>query len=67
MPGAIVVKQIKPARLNSPAMQAALMDQMRVVGRAIQASFEGTTENWEHDVTFELTMDLSGPGPLVIV
>jgi len=40
---------------------------MRKSGRGMRRDFWKTTEHWEHEVNFELTISLTGPGPFVIV
>jgi len=65
--GVITGKVIKPSRLREDALRLKLLNAMRKSGRGMRRDFWKTTEHWEHEVNFELTISLTGPGPFVIV
>lgn len=67
MPLVMQVKTIKPARLNKAAMKRELHKGMMEAKKEILADFRKTTRTWKRKPKFEGAMDLSGPGPVVIV
>ena len=67
MAGAIVGKVIKPAKLKEDALRLKLLNAMRKGGRGIRRDFEKTTKTWHHEVTFDLEISLTLPGPFVMV
>lgn len=56
---AITVKQIKPKKLNTPAMQKAIAAEMKAFGKDMKKEFEKTTRTWEHKVVFERLEEIS--------
>jgi len=67
MPGAVVVKEIKPERFKDKAFRDAIMKQADRYGDELLRDFEKTTETWEHDVKFEKLVDYRPRGPEVFV
>ena len=53
MPGAIVVKIIKPQRLKDDKLRLALLNGMRDTQRGMFKDFEATTKTWKHKVKFQ--------------
>ncbi len=50
----VLVKPIKPTKLNETAMREALRHAEERVGRVLLKDFEETVQNWEHRVVFKL-------------
>ena len=50
----VMLKAIKPAKLNVAAMRETLRHAEERVGRVLLKDFQETTENWKHKVTFKL-------------
>lgn len=67
MPLVMQVKTIKPGKLNKAAMKRELHKAMMEAKKEILADFRKTTRTWKKKPKFEGAMDLSGPGPVVIV
>lgn len=67
MAGALVIKQIKPARLKEDAMRLALLNGMHKTRTEMLKDFEATTETWEHKVKFESAISEALGGPSVNV
>lgn len=63
---ALVIKVIKPSKLNEAAMRLQLLNDMRKVGTAMKASFAEVTATWKTEVLFEVQISLAG-GPQVEV
>lgn len=64
---AIVVKQIKPARLKVDAMRLELLNPMRDIGKEIKDDFELTTASWTHKPAFEVVRAIASVGGTVEV
>jgi len=64
---AVLVKQIKPKRLQDDAMRLALLSAMHAAARVIKKDFEGTTENWKHKVKFEHIVSLARGNIAILV
>lgn len=57
---AIVMKEIKPAKLNDQAMWYELQAAIVKVADEMEEDFDKTVETWEHSVKFEKLTDVSG-------
>lgn len=58
----VKVKPIKPDPnyLNPARIEGAIFNTLRATSRDIKKDFEGTTENWEHEVAFKVTINKDG-------
>lgn len=56
---AIVVKEIKPKKLNDAAMKKVLIAGMRDVSKDMEKEFKKTTRTWKHKVKFERLEEIS--------
>ena len=65
--GALVVKEIKPAKLKEDALRLKLLNAIRKQGTQIKAEFDKTTATWEHDVKFKTEVSLALDGPAAFV
>ena len=63
----VVMKSIKPKRLDAKAMNRELLKEMRRTAKDITKDFEGTTVTWKHKVKFESAMTVKPKGPEVLV
>ena len=57
---AIVVKEIRPAKLKLEAVQEELQKAMAEAGAGMVADFRATTATWKHKVNFEVVTDIAG-------
>ena len=65
---AILVKEIKPAKLKVDAMRLVLLNELRAVGKEIKKDFDNTTKSWDGEKpTFLMEISLRAPGPSVFV
>jgi hypothetical protein len=67
MPLVFQMKQIRPQKLNNAAMRKQLTAAMKEAATEIHQDFRATTKTWKKKPKFVKEMDLSGPGPVVIV
>jgi len=67
VPLVLQVKVIKPNKLNKAAMRRELLSAMREAAKEIEGDFKKTTRTWKKKPKFVKEMDLSGPGPVVLV
>ena len=64
---AVLVKQIKPKRLQEDAMRLALLSAMHAAARVIRQDFAATTANWKHKVKFEHIVSLAQGNIAILV
>lgn len=67
MPGAVVVKEIKPDRFKDKAFKKAILKAAEKYGDELLKDFKKTTETWETEVEFEKVVDYKPNGPEVFV
>jgi hypothetical protein len=63
----VLVKKIKPRRLQDKAMRLVLLNAMRKAGTVIKKDFEKTTKTWSNKPKFEALVSLKPPGPTLLV
>jgi hypothetical protein len=59
MPGAIVIKEIKPQRLKEDKLRLALLSGMKEAQDGMLKDFKKTTATWEHEVEFETAKSIA--------
>lgn len=63
----IQVKTIKPSKLNSDAMRAALMRGMEKTGEDAITEYNKTVKTWDNPPDFEALMEIDATGPTLVV
>lgn len=61
----LLIKQIRPAKLEIPAFRQVIEAELRDVGKEIEADFKKTTKTWKHQPKFETVIETSPPTVLV--
>ena len=67
MPSAVVVKEIKPQRLNEQALRNEIAKGLQKVARGMEADFKATTATWKHKVKFTKTVDTKAAPVQILV
>lgn len=67
MPGAIVVKEIKPQRMNEKKLYAELMKGVRTAAKGMHKDFEATTKTWKHKPDFVQDVDTKASPVQILV
>jgi len=64
---ALVIKEIKPAKLRVDKLRLTLLNEMRKVGTEMKQDFEKTTKTWKNKPKFTADISLTPPGPQLMV
>lgn len=61
------MKAIKPARLKEQVFRLGMLNALHKAAREIKTDFQETVKTWDHPVTFQMVVSLTGPGPVALV